>query len=244
MISPSKYKIEKGDFLNSKYKNFFTLMLADPPFGIDFNNRLNTRAMGYDGYAYEDDMSNDEYYKFSLDWINKCYDSLKDNGSLYIFSGWNKLFEILKACKQTKFELTNHCIWRYKFGIFCNHKYVTSHYHLLFLTKGKYKFYGHYEEDVIDIGSNYRSDNKYVVEGHPCQLPVKLLKYLIFRSSNFGDWVGDVFSGSGGTALACRMLGRNVVSFEKEDKYIDVIKSKMRFGKSIMLDNIDLSMLL
>ncbi|UCC92530.1 MAG: site-specific DNA-methyltransferase, partial [Thermoplasmata archaeon] len=37
------------------------------------------------------------------------------------------------------------------------------------------------------------------IKGHPCQLPVKLLRKMVLTSSDEGDLVGDVFYGSGGT---------------------------------------------
>jgi site-specific DNA-methyltransferase (adenine-specific) len=64
------------------------------------------------------------------------------------------------------------------------------------------------------------------IKGHPCQLPVKLLRKMILTSSDEGDLVGDVFSGSGGTILASRQTGRRVVGFEIDPDYEEVIKRK------------------
>jgi DNA modification methylase len=69
---------------------------------------------------------------------------------------------------------------------------------------------------------------------HPCQLPLVLLEKILKISSRPGDWVGDVFSGSGGTMLACRRLGRNVIGFEKNKEYEEIIKQKAKFGEKII----------
>ena len=45
--------------------------------------------------------------------------------------------------------------------------------------------------------------------------------------------MGDVFSGSGGTILAARKTGRNVIGFELRKEYESIIKQKAKFGKSV-----------
>ena len=71
------------------------------------------------------------------------------------------------------------------------------------------------------------------IKGHPCQLPVKLLRKMILTSTNEGDLVGDVFSGSGGTILAARQTGRRVVGFEIDPDYESIIKRKALWGRPV-----------
>jgi len=71
------------------------------------------------------------------------------------------------------------------------------------------------------------------IKGHPCQLPVKLLRKMILTSSDEGDRVGDVFSGSGGTILAARQTGRRVVGFEIDPDYEAVIKHKAMWDQPV-----------
>ncbi|MCX6750339.1 MAG: site-specific DNA-methyltransferase [Candidatus Pacearchaeota archaeon] len=196
---------------------------------------------------YEDKYEDDEYEKFSYDWISKCYDSLKEEGSMYIISGWTRVGDVLNALKKTKFHLVNHLIWNFSWGVFTKRKYVTSHYHILFLVKDpkKYKFFPQtknpeskrkgekYEEDVLFWPEYNRGNDPDRIDGHPCQLPLCLLKRLIKVSSEEKDLIGDIFSGSGGTALAARELNRNVVSIEKNKQYEEIIKKKAKFGKII-----------
>jgi site-specific DNA-methyltransferase (adenine-specific) len=254
IYSKAKQIIKLGDLRETlkEYPSFFKLIIADPPFGINLDKRLDTRGVDYEYVTYDDDYSDDEYYQFSYEWIKACYDSLTDDGTLIIISGYNQLFQIMRAYRKVGFKLINHPIWTFKQGMNCTKKYVTSHYHILFLVKGNKWTFNHkkssqYKTDVLNypdyaraVGDKYRIKGE---KGHLCQLPIKLLKDLVYTHSNFEDWVGDVFSGSGGTALACRMLGRNVVSFEREEKFIPTIKEKSRYGKKVMLDGITLEML-
>jgi DNA modification methylase len=56
---------------------------------------------------------------------------------------------------------------------------------------------------------------------------------MILTSTDEGDLVGDVFSGSGGTVLAARQTGRRVVAFEVDPDYEEVIKRKARWGEPV-----------
>lgn len=62
---------------------------------------------------------------------------------------------------------------------------------------------------------------------HPTQKPVALFEYLIKTYTNEGDLVLDNCMGSGTTAVACRNTKRKWVGIEREDKYIDVILSRL-----------------
>ena len=228
----------------TRYKDFFNLIIADPPFGLKFDK--SSHEYGADEYLlYDDDFSVDEYQVFTRQWLEPCYEALKPDGTLYLFSGWTHLREILNAIHDTKFHLINHCIWAYSWGVYCKKKYVTSHYHVLFLAKRSknYKFKPQYvnpntkrkgnpyERDVWYWEDYNRGNDPHRIKGHPCQLPIVLLEKVIKISSDKDDWIGDVFSGSGGTALAARRLNRNVVSFEMNEEYFEVIEKKMGFLK-------------
>nr|MDO8109372.1 site-specific DNA-methyltransferase [Candidatus Sigynarchaeota archaeon] len=245
----SHYELVFGDVIEllPKYNEKFNLIVADPPFGLEFDK--SSHEYGSDDYVlYEDKFSDKEYEDFSYNWISACYDALAKDGALYVISGWTRISEILDAVKRTKFHLINHIIWFFGWGVFARKRYVTSHYHILFLVKDKnnYCFVPQfsnpntkrkgekYEEDVWYWPEYNRGNDPDRVKAHPCQLPLVLLEKIVKISSKPGDWVGDVFSGSGGTILACRRLGRNVIGFEKNKEYEAVIKQKAKFGEVIV----------
>lgn len=62
---------------------------------------------------------------------------------------------------------------------------------------------------------------------HPTQKPLKLIKRLIEASSNKGDYILDPFAGSGSTYVAGTELGRNVLTIEMDEKYIEAIKQRI-----------------
>lgn len=59
---------------------------------------------------------------------------------------------------------------------------------------------------------------------HDAQKPVKLAEIVIETHTNSGEWVADIFAGSGGTAIAARKLGRKFIVIEKDkNNYIKIL---------------------
>jgi site-specific DNA-methyltransferase (adenine-specific) len=54
---------------------------------------------------------------------------------------------------------------------------------------------------------------------HPTQKPLMMLERIISASSNEGDLVLDLFSGSGTTSVAAKKLNRNFLGVEKEESF-------------------------
>ena len=112
------------------------LVVTDPPFAINFKakkanyNRTASRVLsGYNEINVED------YYKFTNNWMRQVKRVLKKSGSMYVCSGWNNLKDILTALHVNGFTTINHIIWKYQFGVVTAKKFVTSHYHCLFVCK-------------------------------------------------------------------------------------------------------------
>lgn len=63
---------------------------------------------------------------------------------------------------------------------------------------------------------------------HPTQKPVALFEYLIKTYTNEGETVMDNCSGSGTTAIACIRTNRNFICMEKELKYYELSKERVK----------------
>ena len=126
--------IEEMQFMS---ENSVDLIIADPPFGIKHSKErssYNREDLTIDGYVEVDE---DEYDAFTDQWIEGAARVLNQRGSMYIVSGWNRLEDVLKAVRWNGLHTINHLIWRYPFGVYTKRKYVTSHYHILFVVKDK-----------------------------------------------------------------------------------------------------------
>ena len=89
-------------------KNKIDLVITDPPFAINFKakkaNYNRTQSRVIEGYH---EILPENYFEFTLNWMSEVYRILKESGSMYVFSGWNNLKEILMAIDQTGFHVVN-----------------------------------------------------------------------------------------------------------------------------------------
>jgi site-specific DNA-methyltransferase (adenine-specific) len=218
--------------------NKIDLIVTDPPFAIDFKatkqnyNRTASRVMpGYNEIKQKD------YFDFTSKWMSHAFRILKDSGSMYVFSGWNNLKDILNALDDVGFTTVNHIIWKYQFGVVTSKKYVTSHYHCIYVCKDakKRRFYPfsrftknqktpegrslHYKdkEDVWEIKREYWTGDQKT----PTKLPAEIVRKILDYSSKERDVVFDPFLGSGQVAMISKMMKRQYIGFEIVKKYYD-----------------------
>jgi len=205
------------------------LVITDPPFAIDFKaHRLNynrTRSNVIEGYQ---EVHKEDYREFTKTWIAGAERVLAPSGSMYIFSGWNHLRDILEGIDSAGLTTINHLIWKYQFGVYTKKKYVTSHYHILFVVKDPlhYTFnkVDHYPEDVWVIQREYWKGRKKT----PTKLPPEIVKKILAYSSNPGDLVFDPFFGSGTVPLVARQEGRHFLGFEIVPEYFTFANECLR----------------
>lgn len=196
------------------------LIVTDPPFAIDFSaQRLSYNRKGSNVLEGYREVPKEEYGEFTQSWMAEAARVLAPSGSMYIFSGWNRLRDILEGIDAAGLTTINHLIWKYQFGVFTKKKYVTSHYHILFVAKDPkhYTFnkIDHYPEDVWVINREYWKGRKKT----PTKLPRELVRKILMYSSNEGDMVFDPFLGSGTVAVVAQQEGRHFLGFELVPDY-------------------------
>ena len=224
--------------------NKIDLVITDPPFAINFKskkanyNRNASRVLpGYN------EIESKDYYNFTYNWMSQINRILKKSGSMYVFSGWNNLKDILTALDENGFITINHIIWKYQFGVVTSKKFVTSHYHCLYVCKNnnERKFFPysrfdknakttdgkslHYndKEDVWNIKrENWTGDEK-----TPTKLPAEIIKKILEYSSEEKDVVFDPFLGSGQVAVVSKMLKRKYIGFEIVKEYYNFAKKRL-----------------
>lgn len=220
------------------------LVITDPPFAIKFkakrSNYNRTQSRVLEGY---NEIPQEEYFEFTTRWMREVYRVLKPSGSMYVFSGWNNLKDILNAIDETGLHPVNHIIWKYQFGVATRRKFVTSHYHCLYVCKNDQErvFYPyarysktargrdgsslHYrdKQDVWVIKREYwNGDSK-----TPTKLPKELIEKILMYSSKEGDIVLDPFLGSGQVAVVSKMLKRKYIGFEICEEYFQFARQRL-----------------
>ena len=223
------------------------LVITDPPFAIDFKarranyNRTQSRVL--EGY---NEVSREAYPDFTRAWMGEVRRVLKPSGSMYVFSGWNNLRDILNALDELGFTTVNHIIWKYQFGVVTKRRFVTSHYHCLYVCLDDrlrrffpFSRFGRQERDRNGRSLHYRDkEDVWVIkreywngdEKTPTKLPAELIEKILLYSSSEGDVVLDPFLGSGQVAVISRSLGRRYLGFEVVKRYYELAGKRLATG--------------
>ena len=244
-IIGSKEKIED---------NSVDLIVTDPPFAIDFSglrsnyNRNPLRVVN----EYKD-IPEKAYFDFTKEWITEAKRVLKEEGSMYIFSGWNNLIDILNVLHELDFKIINHIIWKYQFGMNCTKRFISSHYHLLYVSKGnkKRKFYPYSRfsstektkdgkrkaryADMEDVWTINR-ENWTGMKKTATKLPAEIIRKILSYSSDKEDLVVDFFSGSGQVPWVCKEMERSFIAFELNKEAYNLSMERLKTNKYLILD--------
>ena len=126
-------KIILGDSLKVMDKlprNFVDLLIVDPPYNLSKN---------YNGYKFNQ-ISNEEYEKYTINWINKAIPLLKENASVYVCCDWNSGIIIGKILSE-HLILRNRITWEREKGRGAMKNWKNSSEDIYFATKSdKYTF--------------------------------------------------------------------------------------------------------
>lgn len=221
------------------------LIVTDPPFAIQFKakrsnyNRKDSRVL--EGYT---EIQADKYLEFTRNWMTEAYRLLKRSGSAFVFSGWNNLKDILHVIDETGFITVNHLIWKYQFGVATRRKFVSSHYHCLFICKNdkERNFFidsRYSKEDQVNGGGSLRyrdMEDVWVINREywtgdiktPTKLPRELIQKILAYTSEEGDIVLDPFLGSGQVAVVAQMMGRKYIGYEIVPEYFEFAQSRLK----------------
>ena len=124
-----KDKIVAGDCLKKMASwpaDSVDLIFADPPYNIGFK---------YDDH-YDDNRDDDDYVRWTQDWITACSRLLKPTGSFYVLIGDEYAAETRMHLKSLEADgqlvFRNWIVWHYTFGQNCKLKFNRSHAHLFY----------------------------------------------------------------------------------------------------------------
>jgi len=242
---------------NSIEAETINLIFADPPYNLSGTN-LDLRNNTTGGAFYKvnedwDTFSYDDYVLFTHKWLKACYKVLFPNGSIYISCTQHNIGEIITEARKIGFKLNNILTW-YKTNSMPNitkRTFTHSTEFVCWFVKGKNWIFNYNE--VKDYNPNRTKDGGKkqmrdfldfieipIVQGserikgengraaHPTQKPEKLLELIILASSNENDIVLDPFFGTGTTGKVADKLNRNWIGIEKNYKYVEIAKERLK----------------
>ena len=101
------------------------LIFADPPFNW---------SRAYD--EWHDSMPEDEYLRFTYDWLDLCAEALSPAGSFWVNIPDDWAAEIVVHLKRERgLKMINWCVWHYRFGQNTRGRFISSKVHALYFAR-------------------------------------------------------------------------------------------------------------
>lgn len=188
------------------------VVVTDPPYNVDVEETA--------GKIMNDNMADQDFYKFLLAAYTRMHENLADDGSIYVFHADTEGLNFRKAFKDAGFYLSGCCIWKKNALVLGRSPYQWQHEPCLFGWKanGKHEWYSDRKQTTI-----WEYDRPKASKDHPTMKPVQLMAYPIRNSSMTNGIVLDPFLGSGSTLVACEETDRVCRGIELDPKFVDVI---------------------
>lgn len=193
-------------------------VITDPPYGMDFQSNRATTPEGkkfttkIEGDKTPEEAIDDFYAAFGI-----VIPHLADECEVYVWTAWHVLKWWIPAVEKLPgLTLKQMIVWDkgYPGQGDLDGNWGCGHELCLYLKKGRRPIPKRRSAiiavDRIPAGKNI----------HPTEKPVPLIEVLVEMSTNPGDLVVDMYSGSGSTSVACQRLGRDSVALEFDEKYI------------------------
>jgi site-specific DNA-methyltransferase (adenine-specific) len=186
------------------------MVLTDPPYLVRYHSR--------DGRA----VPNDDTDAWLLPAFTELYRVLKPDRFCVSFCGFTHAERFLAAWKSVGFRVLEHLVWRkrYPSSTGCVRRYHEQAY---LLAKGNPRR----PHMLIPSVLEWRYTGNTL---HPTQKPVGALMPLVMAFSQIGDVILDPFAGSGSTAVAAAMLGRQYIAIELNEEYARIARSRLMAG--------------
>lgn len=195
------------------------LVLTDPPYSVDyvaskagFSEVKKKKHIRNDGY-----MTDEDYTKFSMDWLSPVILYLNKKNSIYIFNSDKMVFALREAMRQLRLKISQMLIWVKDKPVIGRLDYLPQHELILYGWSGAHDFKKSKSKSVLFYPKPHRS------KLHPTMKPVSLLRHLILNSTDTSDVVYDPFGGSGSTLIACEHTKRKCIMFELDPEYCQTI---------------------
>ena len=199
------------------------LLFTDPPYNVSMENK-SKQILKSENYSHieNDDLPLEQFKEFLGNIFVNANNSLKDDGSYYVFScqGGDNEMMMMMMMRQSGIKCRHQIIWVKDAPVFSMGRldYDYKHEPILYGWKKKHNFYRKGEQDK-SVWEFKRTANKL----YPTMKPIELIANALQNSTKQNDLILDLFGGSGSTLIACEQLNRNCYMMELDPHYVDVI---------------------
>lgn len=224
------------------------MIFADPPYFMQTSGCLNrgdgTRFQGVDE-SWDKFSDLHDYDNFCRLWLTECRRILKPTGTIWVIGSMQNIYRLGYLMQEMGFWILNEVIWtkpnappnftgtrfqnRHETLLWCSPKKAspyTFNYQTLKALNG-----GKQATSVWDIPICLGPERLKGPDGkklHATQKPEKLMYQIILTSTKPGDLILDPFMGTGTTGAVAKMLGRHFIGIEREEKYVQSARQRIK----------------
>lgn len=200
-------------------------IVSDPPYAVAYvENKKGICKLGIEDeriIANDHLQTDEEYAKFTKDWLDPVTKHLESYNACYIFNG-DLMFPALRhGMKESGYYYSQMIVWLKNQPVMSRKDYLSMYELIAYGWHGRHKMERSKAKNVIFHPKPSSS------KLHPTQKPVGLLRKIIPNSTKIHEYVYDPFLGSGSVAVACSHLGRKCIGIEIDEKYISTVISRL-----------------
>lgn len=218
----------------------FDMIFADPPYHLS-NGGISVqsgRIVCVDKGEWDKSKGYEADYDFDRQWIMRCRDKLKDNGTIWISGTYHNIFTVARCLNELHFKILNCVVWEKTNpppNMCCKYFTHSAEFVIWARKKKKVSHYFNYELMRAINGGTQMHDVwrlpaiapwEKSCGKHPTQKPLSLLTRIIQASTRPGAWILDPFSGSSTTGIAANLLGRRYLGIDSDTGYLDISISR------------------
>lgn len=190
-------------------------VISDPPYGValteskeNFQKLLKPKAIANDHLQ-----TDEEYAKFTREWIDAIAPHLATKNAFYIFNSDKMIFALREGMLESGLKFGQILVWVKTQAVIGRLDYAPQHELIGYGWRGTHEFMKGKDKSVLVYPRPSRSPF------HPTTKPIALIRRLILNSTKIGDVVYDAFLGSGTALLACEQTKRICVGMELDSEY-------------------------
>lgn len=191
------------------------LVCSDPPYGVAVvESKRGLKTLAKDKIITNDHLqSDDEYRKFSREWLDAIVPHLAKRNTIYVFNADKMVWSLREGMIDSGFKVSQMLIWVKSQSVLGRLDYAPQHELILYGWHGVHDFRRSKDKSVLF----YPRPSKSLA--HPTIKPLGLVRRLILNSSEVGDVVYDGFLGSGTAMLGCEETKRKCLAVEYDLEY-------------------------
>lgn len=197
------------------------MVFTDPPYGVDYTGKTKEKL------KIQNDINTNTFAESLPNFIANT----KAGAAFYVCCPPGNNFKDFFLPFEEYCHLSATIIWAKNSLVMGHGDYHYKHEPILYgwNKEGTHKYYGDRSQTTI-----WEIDRPTKSKEHPTMKPLALIARAINNSSKEGDYILDLFGGSGSTLIASEQLGRSCFMAELDSHYADVIRK--RYAKYILPD--------